>query len=254
MKFRFPSKFILPILLLLFLGIIRVSFVHSGYESSTDKLPEQRYLPKASYVNRMSLGHNESVASVLWVNALVEYGGSLFDKSEFIWFSSYGNLVTTLDSLMYMPYYFISATAHAPDTSTIQLMQRAHRMFPENWRLSLYSAVYLAKQMNDFEEASRFMKPYENVDSVPAYIRRTSKTFLLKAMPTSEALLQLLEDYFQPQNAPFQKGLESQIRDVLNAKTSPDSLRVAQILLATKQGHLPPENAFQELLRIQSQK
>lgn len=251
MKVRALHLFWQTLLLLAFLSLAMVGYTHLNSEKLSLGNAEKRYLPKASAVKLLSVGHNESVASLLWINALVEYGGSLFGEAEFKWFSHYGNLVTTLDSLQYMPYYFIASTASEKSDATVELLSRAYRVYPHDWRLSLYYAVYLANKYHQYNEAAQIMDIYQNTDSVPEYIKRIPITFRRKALPTSESLMQLLSDYLQPQNTGFRKGLEGQIRKTLNIEEPQDSLAVLQVLQATSQGSLDPGVAFRQLNQMQ---
>jgi len=251
MKARVWHLFWQTLLLLAFLSIAIVGFTHLNSEKLSLGDAEKRYLPKASAVKLLSVGHNESIASLLWINALVEYGGSLFGEAEFKWFSHYGNLVTTLDSLQYIPYYFIASTANEKSDATVELLSRAYRVYPHDWRMSLYYAVYVANKYQQYNKAAQIMDIYQNTDSVPEYIKRIPTTFRRKALPTSEALMQLLSDYLQPQNTGFRKGLEGQIRKSLNIEAPQDSTAVAELLQQTAQGSLDPGVAFRQLNQMQ---
>ena len=211
---------------------------------------EIHYLPNCKYVNTLSFGHRESVASLFWISALTEYGGSLFGAPEFTLFSSYANLTTTLDSLMYMPYYFISATASHKDSSTIKLLDRAMITFPKDWRLGLYYSMYLTRIYGDFGRAATVMDQFTNIDSVPAFVKRLPQSLRIKQIPKKEACLLLFRDYIEPSNLTFRLGIEKQMLDIFNLPGKQDSIELHEALQSVIKGNTSPEQGLQAILAL----
>ena len=108
---------------------------------------DESFLPKASSVRYMAAGHDASVAGLFWIKGLTELGESYLTGKEYAYLGHVAELSTSLDSLFYTPYYFVGGVTpvDASDTSDFSVLRRASRVYPENWRLSLYFALRLAR-------------------------------------------------------------------------------------------------------------
>ena len=211
---------------------------------------EERFLPRSQYMNALSVGHKESMASLIWVSALTDYGGTLFGEPEFKWFSHYARLATELDSLLYMPYYFVSATAAVKDSTTIKLLDHGLQVYPRDWRLGVYSAMYLSHICNDFDHAARVMERFQYSDTIPVYVRRIYRSLVLRQMPRLEALTLLFQDYLNPAQALFRSGIEKQMREVLGAETLQDSVLVHTTMQDALNGKAEIGASFQRIASL----
>ena len=108
---------------------------------------DESFLPKASTVHYVAAGHDASVAGLFWIKGLTELGESYLTGKEYAYLGHVANLCTELDSLFFTPYYFVGGLTplNAPDTSDFPVQRRASRIYPENWRLSLFYALRLAR-------------------------------------------------------------------------------------------------------------
>lgn len=244
---KFQKLVIIPVIII---SILLCSYSYKHLSAFAPNQSEIYYIPNSKYVKTMSLGHSESVASLFWISALIEYGGSLFGEGEFKWFSSYGNITTSLDSLMFMPYYFIAATANQKDSTIIELLDRGIRVFPEHWQLGLYYSSFLTNQYGDYPKAATIMEQYLSLDSLPEYVKRIPRSLRMRQKPRSEASLLLLSDYLDPKNTGFRKGIEKQLISILDIAESRDSVMLSNLLSATALGKIAPQDAYFQILQL----
>ena len=76
-------------------------------------------LPPPAYVQRMSLGYEDAVASVLWASVLYQYGVHVGQNLRFLYAGHYLKTILTLDPRFRAAYRFASTLvtmqAHEPD-------------------------------------------------------------------------------------------------------------------------------------------
>ena len=132
---------------------------------------DESFLPKASTVHYVAAGHDASVAGLFWIKGLTELGESYLTGKEYAYLGHVAELSTSLDSLFYTPYYFVGGVTpiDAPDTSDFSVLRRASRVYPENWRLSLYYALRLGRgpYPNRAEAANVMRKYFDSPERFP---------------------------------------------------------------------------------------
>lgn len=181
---------------------------------------DESFLPKASSVRYVAAGHDASVAGLFWIKGLTELGESYLTGKEFAYLGHVAELSTSLDSLFYTPYYFVGGVTpvDAPDTSDFSVLRRASRVYPENWRLSLYFALRLARgpYPNRTEAANVMRKYFDSPDTtIPDHIRTIYRSFELDSMQTETALETILNDVMQPRFKKFRTSFYIKILKLL---------------------------------------
>ena len=184
---------------------------------------DESFLPKASSVRYMAAGHDASVAGLFWIKGLTELGESYLSGKEYAYLGHVAELSTSLDSLFYTPYYFVGGvtSVDAPDTSDFSVLRRASRVYPENWRLSLYFALRLARgpYPNRAEAANVMRKYFDSPDTtIPDHIRTIYRSFELDSMQTETALETILNDVMQPRFKKFRTSFYIKILKLLGYK------------------------------------
>ena len=184
---------------------------------------DESFLPKASSVRYVAAGHDASVAGLFWIKGLTELGESYLTGKEYAYLSHVAELSTSLDSLFYTPYYFVGGVTpvDAPDTSDFSVLRRASRVYPENWRLSLYFALRLARgpYPNRSEAANVMRKYFDSPDTtIPDHIRTIYRSFELDSMQTETALETALNDVMQPRFKKFRASFYTKILKLLGYK------------------------------------
>lgn len=184
---------------------------------------DESFLPKASTVHYVAAGHDASVAGLFWIKGLTELGESYLTGKEYAYLGHVAELSTSLDSLFYTPYYFVGGVTpvDAPDTSDFSVLRRASRVYPENWRLSLYYALRLARgpYPNRTEAANVMRKYFDSPDTtIPDHIRTIYRSFELDSMQTEMALETILNDVMQPRFKKFRASFYTKILRLIGYK------------------------------------
>src|SRR5690554_29204 len=250
-------RFLIPIAL--FVVFIALAFNLS--KPLPDTGLNESFLPKANVVRYVALGHEATAAGLFWIRGLIDLGESYLTGKEYAYLGHVGELFTQLDSLFYTPYYFVGGITpiHATDTSDYSVMRRAHRVYPEDWRLALYFAIRLANgPYKNYTEAAQIMKPYSNHPdtSIPEYIRGIHRSFEIGAMQTEIALTTILEDCLKPEYQGFKKSFYAKTFRVLNYSpfdTTANAQEIKEIIDAVLDKKVHPQYAYDRLLRLQKQ-
>lgn len=223
---------------------------------------DESFLPKASTVHYVAAGHDASVAGLFWIKGLTELGESYLTGKEYAYLGHVAELSTSLDSLFYTPYYFVGGVTpvDAPDTSDFSVLRRASRVYPENWRLSLYYALRLARgpYPNRTEAANVMRKYFDSPDTtIPDHIRTIYRSFELDSMQTEMALETILNDVMQPRFKKFRKSFYTKITKLLgynffgqDLEKNETFLKIKTLVDGMADGKIHPAIVYRELLAM----
>lgn len=223
---------------------------------------DESFLPKASSVRYVAAGHDASVAGLFWIKGLTELGESFLTGKEYAHLGHVANLCTELDSLFNTPYYFVGGITpvDAQDTSDFVVLRRASKVYPENWRYSLYYAMRLARgpHPNKTEAANVMRRYFDSPDTtIPPHIRTIYRSFELDTMQTEMALESVLNDMMQPRFKKFREGFYSKVLRLLGYKGmvgDPEKnetyQRVKFLMNAMVEGKMHPGLVYRELLAM----
>ena len=223
---------------------------------------DESFLPKASTVHYVAAGHDASVAGLFWIKGLTELGESYLTGREYAYLGHVAELSTSLDTLFYTPYYFVGGVTpvDAPDTSDFSVLRRASRVYPENWRLSLYYALRLARgpYPNKTEAANVMRKYFDSPDTtIPDHIRTIYRSFELDSMQTETALETVLNDVMQPRFKKFRASFYSKVlrligyRGLMNDVEKDEKYqKVKSLIDGMADGKIHPAVVYRELLAM----
>ena len=223
---------------------------------------DESFLPKASTVHYVAAGHDASVAGLFWIKGLTELGESYLTGKEYAYLGHVAELSTSLDSLFYTPYYFVGGVTpvDAPDTSDFSVLRRASRVYPENWRLSLYYALRLTRgpYPNRTEAANVMRKYFDSPDTtIPDHIRTIYRSFELDSMQTEMALETILNDVMQPRFKKFRKSFYTKITKLLgynffgqDLEKNETFLKIKTLVDGMADGKIHPAIVYRELLAM----
>jgi hypothetical protein len=202
------------------------------------------------------------VAGLFWIKGLTELGESYLTGKEYAYLGHVAELSTSLDSLFYTPYYFVGGVTpvDAPDTSDFSVLRRASRVYPENWRLSLYFALRLARgpYPNKTEAANVMRKYFDSPDTtIPDHIRTVYRSFELDSMQTETALETALNDVMQPRFKKFRASFYTKILKLLGHKGLISDFdkdetyqKVKMLVDGMAEGKIHPAIVYRELLAM----
>ena len=223
---------------------------------------DESFLPKASTVHYVAAGHDASVAGLFWIKGLTELGESYLTGKEYAYLGHVAELSTSLDSLFYTPYYFVGGVTpvDAPDTSDFSVLRRASRVYPENWRLSLYYALRLSRgpYPNKTEAANVMRKYFDSPDTtIPNHIRTMYRSFELDSMQTETALETVLNDVMQPRFKKFRASFYLKIlrlvgyRGLINDLEKDEHYqKIKHLVDGMADGKIHPAIVYRELLAM----
>lgn len=226
---------------------------------------DESFLPKASSVRYVAAGHDATVAGLFWIKGLTELGESYLTGKEYGYLGHVAELSTSLDSLFYTPYYFVGGVTpiNSPDTSDFSVLRRASRVFPENWRLSLYYALRLARgpYPNRTEAANVMRKYFDSPDTtIPSHIRTIYRSFELDTMQTEMALETVLNDVMLPQFKSFRSSFYTKIlrlvgyKGLLADRDKDGHYQKIKFLVDNMaEGKIHPAVVFKELLQMKKE-
>lgn len=241
-------------------ALVAVAFRMAKPLPSTNS--DESFLPKASSVRYVAAGHDASVAGLFWIKGLTELGESFLTGKEYAYLGHVANLCTELDSLFNTPYYFVGGITpvDAQDTSDFVVLRRASKVYPENWRYSLYYAMRLARgpHPNKTEAANVMRRYFDSPDTtIPPHIRTIYRSFELDTMQTEMALESVLNDMMQPRFKKFREGFYSKVLRLLGYKGmvgDPEKnetyQRVKFLMNAMVEGKMHPGLVYRELLAM----
>lgn len=256
-SWRFIAVFVVAV------AIVAVAFRCAKPLPSTNF--DESFLPKASSVRYIAAGNDAAVAGLFWIKGLTELGESFLSGKEYGYLGHVANLSTELDSLFYTPYYFIGGVSaiDAKDTSDFVVLRRAHRVYPEQWRLALYYALRLAKgPYPDKKAAADVMRPYfDSPDTtIPDHIRTIYRSFELDTMQTEVALEAVLNDVMQPRYKKFRTGFYTKILRLLGHRglisdydKDENYQKVKYLIDAMADGKIHPAIVFNQLLAMKKE-
>ncbi len=256
-SWRFIAVFVVAV------AIVAVAFRCAKPLPSTNF--DESFLPKASSVRYIAAGNDAAVAGLFWIKGLTELGESFLSGKEYGYLGHVANLSTELDSLFYTPYYFIGGVSaiDAKDTSDFVVLRRAHRVYPEQWRLALYYALRLAKgPYPDKKAAADVMRPYfDSPDTtIPDHIRTIYRSFELDTMQTEVALEAVLNDVMQPRYKKFRTGFYTKILRLLGHRglisdydKDENYQKVKYLVDAMADGKIHPAIVFNQLLAMKKE-
>ncbi|HSQ42031.1 MAG TPA: hypothetical protein VLM37_07120 [Fibrobacteraceae bacterium] len=245
--------------LVIALGLAITIGAFHGLESS-QPLPvaqddSDRILPKPGMAKVLSLGHAQTLAGIFWINCLVDFGDAMFSGKDFRWLSQYADLVTRLDSLFYMPYYYVGSQIplESPDTSDVAILRRGYQVYPNDWRLALFLSLRLAQgPAQDPTQAGEIMDAFAHSPDtlLPDYVRHLGQSFQILGMPKRIALSQLLDQYLDPNFQAYRRGTQGKIRKLLGfSPKSAEADSVAEQLKWLSQGK-EVTRVYADLLRL----
>lgn len=181
---------------------------------------DESFLPKATSVRYLSLGHDATAAGFFWIMGLTDLGESYYTGKEYNYLSHVADISTSLDSLFYTPYYFVGALTpqDATDTTDFHVMRKAIRIYPDDWRMALGFALRLSQgAYPDKKAAADVMRPFLNSPdtTIPNHIRVIHRIFELDTMQTEIALESILNDVTKPTFRKFRESFYGKIYRLL---------------------------------------
>lgn len=229
--------------------------LHSGLERHryTRAQQEFSYLPSTEQVRLLSLGHTETVASLMWVRGLIYFGSSLMNGNNSVWMEHLIDLITTADPKFKQAYHFAATAIQAKNLTKVglKIQARGVQEFPNDWQLALYYAMNKIDKDGDYEAASKIMAPFKEAKDVPEHITRISETFKRRALPISEALHMYMGEYLSQADSEFKENIKNKIGYLITSSVKPKDKRIInQLFKKFEEQKIPIQTLFTKLLQV----
>lgn len=181
---------------------------------ATQRYEDLYYVPPPAWLEVFSLGHDEALADLLWVRALVYFGDELKERGQVRHALKYADAIVTLDPDFKRVYRWAGvAGMYKPvDVSpeeireAVEFLERGAARFPNDGELAFdVGASYmfeLAPRLEDPEEKERarrvgleYLQSAARLGSGPDWLVFTNMTQLMRLGETERAIAHLMEMY-----------------------------------------------------------
>ena len=155
------------------------------------------YLPEGPFLRAMALGHEETLADLLYIWA-IQYYSNYEDESRYEYLNKvFHGAITELDPLFIEPYLvgglIMSLEARSTEDA-IALYEKGLRNRPDAWEIA-YWAGWESYLVRDYLGARRFWLAAQEVPGAPRWIRRMAARMLEKAGDLDAALAEYRDLY-----------------------------------------------------------
>lgn len=180
----------------------------------TQRYEDLYYVPPPAWLKVFSLGHDEALADLLWVRALVYFGDELKERGQVRHALKYADAIVTLDPDFKRVYRWAGvAGMYKPvDVSpeeireAVEFLERGAARFPTDGELAFdVGASYLfelAPRLEDPEEKERarrvgieYLQSAARLGGGPDWLVFTNTTQLVSLGETERAIAHLMEMY-----------------------------------------------------------
>lgn len=143
---RLPSStrlLALPLLALFALGAVVTGDAAQGRRARFPAEDDLLYLPKPGALKALALGHHELVADLVFIRAIIYFGGQFYGTRDYRWLENYLDTIVALDPEWKTPYRWAGvATMYDGRTITNASVEQSNHFlslgiehFPRDWEL-----------------------------------------------------------------------------------------------------------------------
>lgn len=171
------------VLLALFAGIAGISRARLENLEKPEIPASLLYLPKGPYLRALAVGHEETLASLLYIWS-IQFYSSYEKKARFDYLTQvFEGAITELDPRFAEAYLvgamIMSIEARQPEKA-VALLDKALEHMPDNWRIA-YWAGWECYHMQDYLQARRYWSQAAEMPGAPPYMIRLAARMLEKA-------------------------------------------------------------------------
>jgi hypothetical protein len=175
------------------------------------------YLPRASALRVMSLGHTEAVADLVLVRALVYFGGQMQQKGDFSWLDNYLSTVLALAPGWKSPYLWagVATMYNGRPITNAEVLRSNHflelgvKAFPADWELAFMLGCNYLFELKSDDPAQRaaykrqggeWVRHAALVGGAPVWVPLLAATILRQEGQDEAAVRHLEEVYYTTQD------------------------------------------------------
>lgn len=202
------------VLLVLGLGALRLRGAANAHLALTTSYEDVYYLPPPSALHALSLGHDEALADLLWIRALIYTGDEYTHAGGLRYVFEYTEALLALDPDFRAVYRWIaSAGTYQPEAisivevrTTLELLERGVARFPDDgelaWDLGATYAFELPQYLETDEEredarlrATEHLMRASRLGAAPPWMMLSNATMLTRVGRAERAVEHLEEMY-----------------------------------------------------------
>ncbi len=208
----------------------------SAHGAATEAYEDVYYVPPPEWLPVFSLGHDEALADILWMRALVYFGDELVQRGGVEHIFDYAAAILTLDPDFRQVYHWAGSAGmyRAGETSVedlyraVDFLDRGARRFPDDgemaWDLGASITYELIPRVDDPEEKERLrlrgvehLQVAARLGAGPDWLALTNATELRRLGHTEQAARHLEEIYVTVSDPHTKELLENEIRALRGA-------------------------------------
>ncbi len=202
---------------------------------------EFMYLPGAQYLKVASLGYEQVLADLLWLQTIQHLGERNISGAGYDWIYKALDTVTTLDPKFLMPYAAgsLSLTIEAGKVDlSIKLLKKGVENIPDNWQLPFYLGFNYFFYSKDYKSAAKYIEMAASKPGSPPYLPALASRLYVEAEDPAYALQFLLRMYENTKDEKMRESLLTRI-NLLKAAVDVKVLQETVDLYIKKTGRKP---------------
>ena len=189
------------------------------------------YLPRASALKTLSLGHRELFADLIFVRAIIYFGGEMHGARQYRWLENYLDTIVELDPHWRTPYRWAGiATMYNGQTITNErVLASSHflvlgsKQFPRDWELPFMLGCNYLFELKSNNPAEReawqrqggdWIRHAALVGGGPSYVPLLAATIMTKTGRAEAAIHHLEEILHTTGDEATRKEVENRLRSL----------------------------------------
>lgn len=253
-----PSKLAPLVLLALAIVAVRLRGAANEHLVATTSYQDVYYLPPPSALRVVSLGHDEALADLLWMRALIYTGDEYTHAGGLRYVFDYTEALLALDPDFTAVYRWIaSAGTYQPEAitveevrSTLEILERGVARFPEDgelaWDLGATYAFELPQYLETDEEredarvrATDHLMRASRLGAAPPWMMLTNATMLARVGRAERAVEHLEEMYGTVEDPTLRAQIAARIAELRNDAHAEAFVEASESLEEARRGDLP---------------
>jgi len=181
------------------------------------------YLPSGKYLKPLSLGYNQVVADLLWIQTISYFGGHFLSDQEYPWLAHILNLIIDLDPRFDFPYYFggivLSMEASQLDNAN-KILARGMEAYPEKWEYPFYIGFNHYYHEENLSEALPYIERAAILPKSPDFVRSMVRTLHRKTGKSETSLQFFREALRNTTDEMLRKKISEKIQEIVAERES----------------------------------
>lgn len=178
---------------------------------------EPLYIPSGRLLPYLSLGHDQFMADLLWLKALLYFGKHYLTDKNYPYFFHILDIITNLDKRFKEAYLLggiiLSLELDAVEESNM-LLEKGMENIPDDWRIPFYIGFNYWYYMNEHIQAAKYISISARLKGAPSYLTRLASTLYIKGGQKEVALSFLIEIYNNTEDERIKAQIIDKIEEI----------------------------------------